>query len=657
MKNSKTNFILLLLYFLVLICLCIYQYIFEADLRGAFLIYGISLIIYFVLYFVINQQYAKEKKNIEDKTNSISNEALKLADIGILIYDKNFRIDWVSNFFTIRNFDIVGNKLTNWIPEVIDIMNGTSQEVIVTINEEIYHIRKHSTSFSLIFEDVTELKKLEKAYNNSSLVLANLCFDNYEEVIQYSNESEKANINTLVRNPALEYFSNKGVIVRKMKSSKYLLILNERIYQELASDYFSILATTRKNSKAKENSITLSMGIAKGGDHLHELDELSNELLELALSRGGDQIAIKTIGEETKFFGGNSESQEKTSKVKVRIMANTFRRLLNKASNIIVVGHKDMDADCVSAAFLVNEIAKAYNIPVYIIGKTGGIEDSVTLALSYFEDDLEGSYNFITESEALNNLNKDTLVVMVDHHIVDISNGQKVLKEANNIVVFDHHRRIEDLKINPTLLYIESTSSSATELLYEFIPYLSKNITISASQANIMYMGILIDTNNLINRVGSRTFDVLSSLRQNGADPLLCDGLLSESYDFFLEKNTIFSYAEKYNDKVIIIPIDNEKIYSRSTLSIVANRILKLKGVEATFAIGKISNDEIAISARSKGIVNVEVIMQKMNGGGHLTQAALQRENTTLSAINNELKINLETYFMEENLNESNTIK
>ncbi|MFI3285009.1 MAG: DHH family phosphoesterase, partial [Erysipelotrichaceae bacterium] len=449
--------------------------------------------------------------------------------------------------------------------------------------------------------------------------------------------------------------NNHGMVVKSIQSNRFFVVLNEDILKAIIEDRFSILSATKRSSKHIDVLVTVSMAFARGSNNIKVLDETCNALLELAQSRGGDQVVMRKVDEDIQFFGGNSEAVEKRSKVRVRIMAHTFRDLIVKSSNVIICGHKEMDADCVGAALAMSNIVQLYRKQVSIVSKTGGIEPVIQEVMKKYDDVLSNKHQFVTESEGLNQLQKDTLVIMVDHHDIEISNGKSILSQANKIAIVDHHRRKVDLQIQPILIYVEPGSSSTTELINEFIPYFSKTIDYTQEEANIMYLGLIIDTNNFVARTGSRTFDIASVLRQQGADPILCNQLLKEPYDHFAKRSTILSYA-KQDDEIIIALVDNQNIYSRTLISQAANQLLAIKNVEAVFVGAYVEKNIVAISARSLGNINVQVIMEKMHGGGHLTQAATQIQNQSIAEINKELEKALKEYKMEEVENESNLI-
>ena len=637
MRDIKPNKVLLILQIIMLFIIAILFVFLEYDILLELTMWVITSVVFFVLYGPFSYD-AKKRHNEEEERNieKLSNEALNFAQFGVIKYNDNYKITWMSNYLKKKNYELSSDKITTWLPEVMDLIDGSVDNITVNINEDSYLVSRKSNSPMLFFKDISNETQIKQKYQNDKLVLGLLHFDNYDEIILYEDEINKAMIYNHIRKPVIDYILEKGGIIKNLGSSKYLIVLNEISYNKMMIDEFGILKTVRENSKKLDLTITLSIAFARGSNDINELDLACSELLALAQSRGGDQIATRIIGEDIKFFGGSTETNMRTSKVRVRVMANALIDLLRKASNVIIVGHKDMDADCVASTIITSRIAKSYNKNAYIIAKTGGIEPVINDVMKFYEDGLTDRHNFVSESEAMNQLNNNSLVIMVDHHNLDISNGQKVLGKAKNIVILDHHRRLVDLKVQPTLLYIEPQSSSVTELLTEFIPYMSKNVDINSSEANIMYLGVLIDTNHFVNRTGSRTFDVASVLRGMGADPMLCDQLLEDSYSVFTTRTEMLSYATKYNN-ILVCAINNNKVYSRTMLSIVANSLLKIKEVNATFVIGNTDSKTVGISARGNGEVNVHVIMEEMGGGGHLTQAAVQRDKTTVTELENEL--------------------
>ena len=420
------------------------------------------------------------------------------------------------------------------------------------------------------------------------------------------------------------------------------------------ADHFQVLNTVRKAAQKQEVSITLSMAFARGADSYEELDEMVVKLLDLAQSRGGDQVAVQTAGEDVQYFGGSSEATEKRSRVRVRVMAHTLREMILRSSNVIICGHRNADFDCIGSAIGAARIAEALHKPCSIIAKTGGIEEKLGAVIAENLEELTQEVNFVTENEALNQLQDNTLVIMVDHHNLKQSNGSKVLEKAKKIAIIDHHRRSTEIGVKPMFLYIEAGASSACELITELLPYISNRIELSPLDATIMLAGMTIDTRNFRVRTGTRTFDAASALRRYGADPMMVGEYLKDTYEQFEQKTNALSGSQIYENGVVITPVKGT-VLSRAMMSQTADTLLQVQGVEAVFVIADDSDNETAISARSNGKINVQVIMERMNGGGHMTAAAMQRPRCSIDDVHKELLDVLEDYFGEAESNESNT--
>lgn len=656
-RIRKLQFYIILTQAVLLLGLIILSSLLQYEIIISLFVWFVSSILILSLVYFSGKHQTDSKDDIKNALGGSAEAAFDFGTIGFLTYDHNYVITWMSDIFFKLNLVRTGKKLLSWLPECADLIQGEVDEVVITFNNNTFLVKRKEDEAVLLFKDITEVYELKNRYNKEKVVVGSIYLDNYDETTQYEDEQEKSYINNNIRQPVVDWCNNNGIIVKSMRSNRFYVVLNESILEKLIEERFSILETTKRSSRQIDVAITLSMAFARGSSDFKELDETCSALLELAQSRGGDQVAMRIVGEEIKFFGGNSEAQEKRSKVRVRIMAHTIRDMIVKASNVIIVGHKEMDSDCIGAALAMSNIVKAYHKQVSIIAKTGGIEPGIADVMKVYKDELSQKHQFVTESEAQNQLGDDTLVIMVDHHDISISNGQNLLKNARKIAIFDHHRRKADLAILPSLIYIVTASSSTTEVVNEFIPYLSKEIEYDAAEANIMYLGLIIDTNNFVLRTGSRTFVVASMLRQRGADPLLCDQLMKEPYEEFVKRSTILNYAEKYANNIIVAPCDGDAIYSRTLLSQAANQLLKIKGIEAVFVIAKVDKEVVAISSRSIGTINVQVLMEKMKGGGHLTQAAMQRSDTSVIEIKTELEAILDNYMKEESNNESNPVE
>ena len=636
-KMSRIKQIVFVALAIQLAVIILLQLIFKINILPGILVLIVEALI--TVYLLDYFQSANEEESIglEKYLGGSYAEAYLVGGVGMMNYDENYVITWQSELFKERGLDRIGSKLLTWLPEANDIISGETEKVSVTIDQYVYEVSKRENAPTIFFKDITLLNKYRGKYNEEHVVLGLASFDNYEESTMYADDADIANINATIRTPLNEYFQKFGVFLRRLNNNRYLLVLNEKIYREIAADRFSILNIVRKASQKAEVSITLSMAFAKGSSNFAELDETVTKLMDLAQTRGGDQVAIQVVGEDVKYFGGSTEAAEKRSRVRVRVMAHALRDLIQHSSNVIICGHKNADFDCIGSAICLSKMASAFNKPVSIIAKTGGIEEKLDAAMKGNEKELAEDITFVTEGEAINQLKDDTLVIMTDHHNILQSNGAKLLEMAERIVVIDHHRRSTDMGVKPILIYIEAGASSTCEILTEMIPFVSSKVDISELEATFMLAGMTIDTRKWRERTGVRTYDAASALRKLGADPQVAYDYLKDTYDEFVLKSAIMNASERYPDGIVIAAVENEKI-TRSIMSQVADSLLSIQDVKAAFVIAQDKNTGInSISARSNGEINVQAIMEAMHGGGHMTAAATQRKDATVKELKEEL--------------------
>ncbi|MBP1530004.1 MAG: DHH family phosphoesterase [Erysipelotrichaceae bacterium] len=606
---------------------------------------AVFILLLAMVFYSLDLIKNETNKQIENQLELAYKEVLSHGDIGIIVYDENYEINFMSDFFLKRNMNHLGEKVLNWLPELQDMLKNEANNQIIIINDEKFSVRKINNAFVLTFKNITKEYDLNKKLEDDAPVVGLLSYDNYDEVEM--SEDELAYVNTNIKVPVIDYFRNFGVVYKTLKNSRMLLLMNETTFEAVRNDRFSILNKVRKVAKEGDVDVTLSMAFAEGSDDYDELDSIAEELLELAQTRGGDQVAVRKAGGDATFFGGTTEAREKQSKTKVRVTANAIKDLIEKSSNVIILGHKEMDADCVASAICMSDIVLSLNKKCYIVSRSGGMETMIAEVVNRFSAVLENKHHFISESEGLDLLNENTLVIMVDHHSAAQSGGAAILKNAKRIIILDHHRRRADLDVIAMMLYIEAAASSATEIIYEMVPYFSKHIEISSEEANIMYLGIMIDTDHFRVRTGSRTFDVVKQLRRAGADPMLCDTLSQEPYDNVIERSRIINAGKLYRKGVVVASIA-EGNFPRSIASQACDALVRAKDIEAAFVICNSDKNETIISARSRGTVNVQVIMEKMNGGGHMTAAGLQVNDSSVPKMENELLKVLDEYFEGE---------
>lgn len=653
-KMAKVRKVLLVAILIQIVLLAV-LFIFNLD-KSIFP--GIAILIVEAVLFIyimdrFENVYQEQATGVKSVLGKTAKDAYLYGGVGIVAYDDEHVITWMSDLFEERGINRVGRKVLVWLPEAEGLMNGNADRTNVQLDDRIYEVTKKEDQSILFFRDITDLNNYRLAYEEERTVVGMASLDNYEESTQYEDEAVVSAINVAVRTPFTDYCKEHGILVRRINNYRYLLVLNEKIFSDLVADHFSILNTVRKAAQKNDVSITLSMAFARGTDNFEILDNMVTKSMDLAQSRGGDQVAVQVAGEDVKFFGGSTEATEKRSRVRVRVMAHTLRELILRSSNVIICGHKEQDFDCMGSALGMATLVRSLKKPVVIIEKTGGVEEKLKHVLTVNKETLQEDFTFVSEGEALNQLQEKTLVIMVDHHSAKQSNGQKVLEEATNIAIIDHHRRSTEMGIKPTFVYLEAGASSASELITELVPYVSRRATISELVATIMLAGMTIDTNRFRMRTGVRTYEAASALRRMGADPLEADEYLKDSYEEFSEKTEIMAMSKSYPHHVVITPVYS-KVLSRTMISKIADSLLEIQDVDAAFVIAKNTDGMTGISARSNGNVNVQVIMEAMGGGGHMTAAAMQSDEK-VEAIEKQLKEKIEAYFEEADTDESDT--
>ena len=632
---------------------------------------GVSPTMFFVLFFLIFEAallfyvitvYEKElKRNIAEVSEILgeeSKDAFIIGGLGLVVYDNSYNIIWMSDYFKHIEINRINEKVTNWLPKTVGLFNGDVDVVNVEYDEYIFRITRNSKAKLLYFQDITSEYTVTKKYSQEAPVMALVHLDNYQEYTQYEEEQRVYFIDSIVKQNLINWANELGIFIKRLRNDRYLMLMNDEVFTEILTDNFSIVHKIRNESQNNDLVLSLSMGIAKGTSDYVQLEEMTNDLLELAQSRGGDQVAVRTVGQEVHYYGGHSESRERRSKARVRVISQTIRELIKKSDKVIIVGHKNCDFDCMGSALGMSRIVASYNKEVAIVAKTGGVEEKLEQAMLENQNALLERHTFISEEDAIEMLTYKTLVIMVDHHSDTISSSPNLIERANKICVIDHHRRKTDFTFQPILSYIESAASSAGELIVELFPYQEKRINLNSLEATIMYTGLIVDTNGFKNRTGSRTFESASVLQKYGADLRAANQFLNDNFKEFELRNKALANSYIHDEfGIVFAPIYDGTVVPRALLSQAADELLKIQESRAVFVVSNISDKRVGVSARSKGGVNVQRIMEKMGGGGHFNAAALQRENTSVKEVLAELDKVVKAYLEEVMNNESDTVE
>ncbi|MBR0456348.1 MAG: DHH family phosphoesterase [Firmicutes bacterium] len=479
----------------------------------------------------------------------------------------------------------------------------------------------HSNSSVILhFTDVTEYENLQKRYNDEKVYMMLVNVDNFDELTSSTDEIEStitANIDKLLRNWAAEM---EAMIVR-YKDSLYELVITNKNYEALVEDKFAILDKARNIETNADFPVTLSIGLGIGGKSLVELDDFAQEALDMALGRGGDQAVVKN-GSSFEYYGGSTQSVEKSNKGKSRIIGHALATLMEQSSRIFIMGHKNPDMDSFAAAIGISRLAKTVGKDAYIL--LG--EYNETMIDMVADAKKTGDYEFVTGERALSLVEENSLVVVVDTHRRMLVESVELVDQVERLAIIDHHRKAEDVLTNPTLSYLESYASSASELVTEILQYRLDKKALSRYEADVLMAGIMLDTNRFAVKAGVRTFEAASWLRRAGADLSRVRRYFQESPDSFINKANGIVNARILEDGIAMSICEGHSINTQVVNSQVADELLTIKGTTASFVAGRNEEGQTVVSARSLGNVNVQTIMEHFGGGGHMNTAGTKTD-------------------------------
>lgn len=635
----------------ILVCEVIVAFFVYALTQDSFILFfailmGVNSVLLGYVMFRIIGQLEQSTVTVSSLLGQESKNAFVFGLVGLVMYDENHVIYWQSDLFNELNMDLVGLSLKDWQPSIEEMFD---KESILTINlgDSQYEVYNNQDTRTLYLKDVTNFNELMNQYHRERLVLGYLSVDNFDETLANVDEQKGALIQSTIRSTLMDWAKEYGVILRRYRQENYMLVCNEEIYEKLFNSKFVILNKIREQANQLNVVLGLSIGLARHDANLDSLDDAANDAFSLALSRGGDQVVVKTSDEAIRYFGGNSETKMKTSRVRVRIIAESLAGLFKEASAIFIMGHRESDLDSLGSSIALMRIVKNYDVPVYIVVNPDSMEAKTKRAYRLLSK--SGLYDdvFVIPQRVTELVKKGSLLFLVDNHRKSMSLCPSLVDLVDDVVVIDHHRRGEEFIANPVLTYLEPASSSTVELITELYDYQTSKVKLSELEATIMYAGILVDTSNFKSRVGVRTFRVAATLKDMGADMAKATELLQDDYAFTLKKAEFIQTAQRYNNNILVAVGSDDREYTRVMLAKVGNDLLEIDETEAAFVVGRISENTVAVSSRSTGKINVQVIMEKMGGGGHFTMAACQIENMNIDEVKALLIEKLDEYYKE----------
>ena len=629
-----------------------------------------SIIIYALIlgytYFANNKRKSEISETLQDLTLTVDSAAktsLINSPFPLIILETDGNVVWKSSKFATEFEDIDINTFVNDLvydlkEEIKNKKDKTDKSILrnIQVNKRQYRMvgkfvnskrysknEKDEYMAIIYFIDETENIKLQKEYNDSKSCVGIIMIDNYEENMQMLESEEKAQYIAEIDKVIYEWTNETNGILIKSDRDRYIYIFEQRYLEKIKEDKFSLLDKIKELDPKQKVQFTLSIAISNEGEVDKDKFKSAQTAMDIVLGRGGDQAVVRQ-NDIYKFFGGRAQEVEKRTKVKARVVAHALENLIKESSKVMVMGHMNPDIDAMGSAIGIYRLAKSLDKNAYIIA-------SNTASLQNFRESLteEPEYEdvIISKEVAEENIDEDTLLVVVDTHKVNYVESEEVLKKASKIVIIDHHRRSADYIENATLTFQEVYASSAAELVTELLQYAEVNVELKKIEAEALYAGIMMDTKSFTFKTGVRTFEAAAYLRKCGVDIIRVKKWFQSDLESFNKIADIVRKAEIVNDSIAIALCDGEKSKDISLLCAkAADELLTISDVTASFVLGD-TGEKVCISGRSIEDINVQVILEKLGGGGHITLAGAQVEGMTLEEVKQELIIRINEYFTE----------
>ena len=614
---------------------------------------------YLVLFIAASRNLHSFVSEMESQLDLTERDSLYKFPAPAVIIDGSGTIIWYNKAFSeeIYTNDAYGVPITSIIDINIEETHS-KKDVTVEYMSEKYRVsavttEKHDTNTSdvvtdltlLYFEDISEYVRLEEEYERSRMWVMLIMIDSYEDLFTNIKDSDKSHIIMKIDKIMEKFMEDNQGIVRKVSSDRFLAIIEEEPLRKLIDDQFrTILDRAREITVTDKTYVTVSIGVGHGGHTLAESEKMAKQALDMTQGRGGDQAAVKDDN-DFQFFGGTSKGIEKHTKVRTRIFSSNLMQLVEQSENVMVMGHRFSDLDALGAAAGMVGAIRGLGYNAYIC-----VDETRTLATPIIErlkeNISDGSDLFLSPKSALDIISDKTLLIIVDTNSKDMLESYELYEAAKNIVYIDHHRQVVNSIDNAVVSLHEPYASSASEIVAEVVQYMALPEPLSSYYADAMLAGIMLDTKDFVNKTGIRTFEAAAFLRKLGADTVAVKRLFANTLDSCRKRSVMVENAEIYNRCAISFwdsPDNEVRIFSAQA----ADELLGVQGVDASFVLYSCKlngSDCVNISARSYGLLNVQVIMEKLGGGGHQTMAAAQIYDISVQEARVRLEAAIDEY-------------
>ena len=629
-------------------------------------LFGLAMVLLFILtiIFVIYGIYVlagntnNYAANLSYRIKRGEQEAMIKMPLGIMLYDKDRQIQWINPYLQmyLHGKDIIGSSISSVDKELakyVDdaIKSNSNQNKIIKWGDRKFEMVVQDDLGVVYLLDITRYANIEEKYKQERLAIGLIFIDNYDELSQSMSDQNLTNMSSYVQNALSNYAGQFNSYLKRIDEDHFILLTHMHDLAKMEEDKFSILDKVRTESSRKNMPLTLSIGIAFGSESLNEIADQAQSNLDLALGRGGDQVVVKQSGHEAHFYGGKSNPMEKRTRVRARMVSQALVELFKGGDHVFVQGHRNPDLDAIGSAIGIVKIARIHGVKASVVLDVDHVNYDVGRLIAKMQAAGIDKDVFISPKDALEEATDESLLVLTDHSKYSITYDPELYDRLKNrLIIIDHHRRGEEFPENPMLVYIEPYASSTCELVTEMIEYQPQGGegVLTDLEASAMLAGITVDSKEFSLRTGTRTFDAASYLRSIGADTQVVSELLKENIDNYLQRSHLVSTIDMIEPDMALLVGEENKLYDPIITAQAADTALSLEHVDASFALTRRSKDAVGISARSMGNVNVQVIMEKLGGGGHLSNAATQLKGITieeakvklLGAVNDYLKEN-----------------
>ena len=649
-------------------------WIYKIDHRAGFIMLIFVLIYMLIvgaLYFFNRAVILRDLVEFSAQYGVVQNTLLKELLVPYALLMEDGRILWVNDEFNaiFEGEGKVSGSLAKYIPEINRSLfpkkedQKVQREVRYEDREYLAELRKISVKgfsdseqlmempkeqeyfIAVHMQDVTERNEYIRANEEQRLVAGMLYIDNYDEVIESVEEVRQSLLLALIDRKINQYFMKVNGIVKKVETDKYFVVVKKKDFKKLEEDRFSLLEDVKSVSVGNKIPATLSMGLGLSSDSYSQSYNYARVAIDQALARGGDQAVIKDCNGIT-YYGGKREMSYKNTRVKARVKAEALREYMMTSGNVLVMGHTMTDVDSLGAAIGIYRAAEAIGKKAHIV-----LNKPTNSIRSVYEDYINNpdypEDMFISSSEAKDLMNNNSMVIVVDTNRPQMTECPELLQMTKTIVVLDHHRQSSDNIDNAMLSYIEPYASSACEMVSEILQYIDEDVKIPPLEASSMYAGMMIDTNNFTNRTGVRTFEAAAFLRRCGADIPYVRKIFRDDMDSYRAKASIISNAEVYRQQFAIARGQNLRVDSPTIIGAqAANELLDIEGIRASFVL-TVYQGRIYVSARSIDEVNVQIIMERLGGGGHMNASGTQFDHTNMEEAVNCVKAQIDRMIEE----------